>query len=99
MSSMAMNRTFGFAGSAAAAGAATATAADITISDRIMLPSPSPRRGVEYPGSKPRSVHDVPQGLAEQRPPARLGPLHPHVEEAFLGVERRVRVDDEPVVT
>jgi len=44
-----------------------------------------------------RSVHHVPQRLAEEHPAAGVTPLHPHVEQPLLGIEGRVRVDDQPL--
>jgi hypothetical protein len=44
-----------------------------------------------------RSVHDVAEGFAEECAAAGVGPLHPHVEQALLGIKSGVRIDDQPL--
>jgi hypothetical protein len=45
------------------------------------------------------SVDDIAEGLAEQGAAAILCPFESHIPQSFLGVEGRVGIEDEPVVT
>src|SRR5689334_15480529 len=46
-----------------------------------------------------RSIHNIPQRFPQQCPSNRLATFRAHVAEALLGVKRRVRIDNQPVMT